>query len=107
MVTFSPPSSTPLAVRSTSEPVQLPGAIAGQLTRSDAVPLLTMIVSPLIVTGWVESSAGGAVGGGVSFGVRSTASKPSRTSSCPLSATTESLPSPPRARSAVLSRTST
>jgi hypothetical protein len=40
---------------------------------------------------------------GFSFGVRSTASKPSRMSVRPTSATTASLPAPARARSAVLS----
>jgi hypothetical protein len=35
-----------LAVRSTSEPVQLPAEIAGQLSLIDDVPLFTLTVPP-------------------------------------------------------------
>src|SRR5215207_108273 len=100
---FSPASLMRLAVRSASEPVQLPGEIAGQLSLIDAVPFFTFTVPRPMVTGRVLVSTGG----GVTFGVRSTASKPSRMSSWPASATAESLPAPPLATSAVRSRTST
>ena len=43
-----------------SEPVQLPGELAGQLTLIDAVPLFTFTVPPLMVTGRVAVSRAGA-----------------------------------------------
>src|SRR3954470_13921060 len=103
MTTFSPASLTLLAVRTASEPVQLPGEIAEQLTLIDALPLLTFTVPPLMVTGRVELSTGG----GSTTGVRATVSNPSRMSRSAVSATAESFPPPPKATSGVLSRTST
>src|SRR5215216_4055419 len=101
--TFSPASLMALAVPSVSLPVELPDAPAGALTLINATPRFTITLPPPIVTGCVAVWTGP----GVALGVRSTVSKPSRMSSCPTSATTESLPAPPRARSAVLSRMST
>ena len=61
-VTFSPASLTCFAVRTASEPVELPDAVAGELTLIDAMPRFTLSVPPRIVTGGVRFAMGGGVG---------------------------------------------
>src|SRR4051812_34361661 len=108
-MTFRPTRVTGFSLRSVSEPVQLPGDIAGQLSRIEAMPRFTFTVPPVIVTGRARvaigrgvmpgpgfttgpgvtagggvTSGGGGVttgGGGVTTDTPLTASNPSRTSS--------------------------
>src|SRR4051812_5658423 len=72
-MTLRPASFTRLSVRSVSEPVQLLGEVAGQLSRIEALPFFTVTVPPLIVTGRamgadVVPAPGFAPGPGVTVG---------------------------------------
>src|SRR5947208_11301975 len=66
-MTFRPARFTGFSVRSVSEPVQLAGEVAGQLSRIEAMPRFTFTVPPVIVTGRARIAIGAGVVPGPGF----------------------------------------